>query len=282
MLAFLCFRCSKIWLFIEKSVFLQSELLLTKPNLNMKNPMRMGSLQTMVMLLVLYICNIQTISAKTRDTLEPIKQIRITYLSLDGYATYRHVARYMRLNEAFVLKKQDNNKNIPDTINRSCVFDFVHELINDTTDICERINVSQEDFNLFQKIISNKERCLNDYFHIIEEYYTENIKNLNISSFQSLSCQDIIKILDDRANPFYSPVYPMKIELIYENGNKLSVSPTWGYKGLPWSCRIMKKEKVVTYEIVMDFINKIGFDQYVYFKGREEFILQIACALSLM
>lgn len=231
--------------------------------------------------MVLYVCNIQTTFAKAGETLEPIKQVRITYLTVDGYATYRHVARYMRHNDTFVLKKKGNNRNIPETISGNYVFDFAHVLICDTVDICEKIKVSQEDFNILQSIIFDKERCLRDYFYFKEECYTERIKNINISSFQALTCQDIIRIINDRSNPLYSPVYPMKIELICDNGRNLSVYPKWGYKGLPWMFSLKKKEKAVAYEKILDFINKIGFAQFVFFKDRDELMLQIACGMVL-
>ena len=208
-----------------------------------------------------------------------IKELRITYTYVDGYAFYTNTATYILKGNDFILQTRRLNKTfesrkIPVKIKGEIVNEFSCQITSRLKDFCSYTCITDDDFNSYQQLINNKERI--NKMVSFRELKLEKYKALTVSSFINLSCDSIMGIL---SNPTTDSPYPTQIDFIYSDNSSFSLSPDHPYKGLPWCIKKNNTTSYVDYNNVMLFIEEIGFMKFINLKDREYLMMYIADAL---
>ena len=227
-----------------------------------------------IMLLVsTYVCGL----ANNQNNID---SIRITFGHLDGYAIYCSTACYAYHNKVYKLQIEKSSNlhhtlQLPNTISKKSV----SKLLNDcnlfsTEDRCEFIKITKDDYSNYIKIINNKDSLYNNFPFIFD--FKKEQYELEEDAFTSLSCSEIINIIESPDHMFahYKPL--LKIELISKNAGKITIEPQWYFDGTAWKVLSHGKERFVANEYLMFFLKDIQYDKYVCLYERFYLLFQIA------
>lgn len=207
---------------------------------------------------------------------QAINSIRITYNYINGYAVYRSVAIYALNNNTYVLQKGIDTTHIqylPEIIE----WNKVSKLLNDyilyvKEDICDGLKITHDDYSNYIKALDDS---IYNYLPFMQNIKKEQYK-LNEDTFLSLSCDEILNIIESPNNLFSSFKPLLNLELAYENGEIISIEPKWYFEGTTWSVVKNGQEIFLDNKYVMSFLRDICFDKYAIFGERFYLLFQIA------
>ncbi len=225
------------------------------------------------------------ISSSTYGTVSQQKEIDticITYGHLGGYAIYQSRAIYAFHNNAYVLKKEEalgsnSAQQLPDTIRRETVC----KLLSDSglyakEDYCNYVRITTEDYADYMRVLNDS---IQDPLPFIKDLPKDQYE-LDKSVFLSLSCSDIIKIIESPDQKIHVPKPLLKIELTSSDGCIMSMEPISYYEGTAWEITCDGKKSYLDFEYVMSFLKETQFDKYAYFFERFYLLFQIADKLK--
>ena len=210
-----------------------------------------------------------------------IDSIRITYAYFDGYAVCQSVAVYTYNSNAYVLQKgidTTNVRNLPEIIEKDKISEFINAyLCYAKEDICDGIRITHDDYANYIKVLDDS---VSYYLPFMQDVTKEQFK-LNENAFISLSCDEIVNVLETPNNLFASYKPLLKIELIFGNGDIISLEPKWYFEGTTWTVIHNELEAYLDNKYVMAFLNGIHFDKYAHFGERFYLLFQIAYSLNM-
>ena len=234
--------------------------------------------------IILFVLLVNTCVCGLAKDQNDVDSIRITFTHLDGYGVYLARACYAYQNNVYKLQFENSSglprfQQFPMTISK----ENVSKLLNDcnlysTEDRCEFIKITKDDYYNYIKIINDKDSFEN-YFPFLDNF-KKDLYELEEDSFLSLSCSEIINIIE---SPIESPYYhkPLfKIELIGKKTGKITIRPQWYFDGTAWIVLSHGKTMYVANEYLMSFLKDIQYDKYVYFEDRFYLLFQIADVLE--
>ena len=240
--------------------------------------------------IILFVLLVNTCVCGLAKDQNDVDSIRITFTHLDGYGVYLARACYAYQNNVYKLQFENSSglprfQQFPMTISK----ENVSKLLNDcnlysTEDRCEFIKITKHDYSNYIKIINDKD-SLDYYLPLAYDFIFDFMKNLDAyklkeDAFLSLSCSEIINIIE---SPIESPYYhkPLfKIELIGKKTGKITIGPQWYFDGTAWIVLSHGKTMFVANEYLMSFLKDIQYDKYVYFEDRFYLLFQIADVLE--
>ena len=213
-----------------------------------------------------------------------VDSIHITFEYLYGYATCRSTANYVYQDNTYKLlyNEESNAKNAPkltETISQKAV----DELLKDcnrhaSNDICNYINITSKNYSDYVRTINDSLELENTYpmigFLICDKHKIKDYI-LNRETFLSLSCNDILKIIDTHYH-FYFNKPVTKIELFSSDGEAITIEPKFYYRGTPWSIFAHGQESYISNNHVMSFLRDARLDHIAIFYEKFCLLIQIA------
>ena len=208
-----------------------------------------------------------------------IDTVRIAYSHLGGYAIYRSVACYVLHNCNYEVQTEEYNvQEVPKTIHKEAVT----RLLNNCNqyaleDCCNYLKITKKDYSNYKKILKDSicdyipffQDSLKDEYELTEDYYL------------SLSCNDIIRIIESSNDLFtyYKP--QLKIELVNADHEIISIEPQWYFEGTAWNVKFCSKIMYIDFEHIISFLKEIQLkEEYYHFAERFYLLFQIANNVS--
>ncbi len=203
-----------------------------------------------------------------------VKKVRITYNTLDGYATKQYVANYILCKNNYVLIKNDWSQNVVRKIRKEYVENLINNCSNNNN-ICDYLKITKEDYNKFQKLISLPNDSL-IYYMVLDSLKEENYY-IDENKLLSISCMELFELI--RKDHYFKSLTPsFKIELINSCNDIITIEPMWYFEDSPWMMKKYEEEKYISFDTLMLFLRSTGYDKYTCFYGREYYIYQIISA----
>lgn len=212
-----------------------------------------------------------------------VDSIRITFSHLDGYAMYRCTACYKFLNNAFILQVEkpshlNHTHLVPKTISNKSVLKLLEDCkLYSSEDPCEFIKITKQDYYNYIKIINDEEYIENNMPFLFD--FKKELYELEEDAFLSLSCSEIIDIIESPYHIYASSKPSFRIELISNNSGKTTIEPQWYFEGTAWNVLTQGRKMYIDNKYLISFLEDIQYDKYMYLYERFYFLFHIADVL---
>ena len=169
---------------------------------------------------------------------------------------------------------------LPKTISKKSVLKLLDDCnLYSSEDPCEFIKITKQDYSNYIKII-NDEECIENYIPFLFDFKKE-LYELEEDAFLSLSCSEIINILESPYHIFVSYKPLLKIELISNNSVKTTINPQWYFEGTAWNVLNQGRKMYIDNKYLISFLKDIQYDKYMYLSERFYFLFHIAYVLRV-
>ena len=234
--------------------------------------------------ILLFLFVFLSVSLYGRGYSSVIDSIHISFRYVYGYATCSYTASYVYQDNEYRLQANEASdaKSAPkliETINKK----DVDRLLKDcnrhaSTDICKYISITSDDYSDYAKALNDSlalEKLDPSMYYLICDKHKIEDYILNKEYFLSLSCDDILKIIDSHYH-FYFSKYFTNIELFSSDGETITIEPEFYFEGTPWSVSSHGKRTYINNDDVMSFLRNAQLAHIAFFWEKQYLLIQIA------